>query len=242
MRRKGMWLRNSLRALGAASVVAAALVLPTGSAFASATCPVGWTATGTSDYPSCSRAIGTSTEAAYEAKLAAVTGQSSVDDQAVEYQVGTKGQPSSVYFSMSPAYTGADGPGSSYVYLSMYDSFGGNNGFNTFDDARAFATAQGINLDGGTVTLVDYGQDYASTMDPTLYPSPSAMAALSAVVGDSGAGPAFDPTDPTGAGDLTLMAQTWVANHGAPLVGGLVFIGAAFALLLKFLRRGTRAA
>lgn len=51
-------------------------------------------------------------------------------------------------------------------------------------------------------------------------------------------------TDPTGgAAESTLSAvQSWITSHGAPMVAALLVIGLTFGLLLKFAKRGARAA
>lgn len=51
-------------------------------------------------------------------------------------------------------------------------------------------------------------------------------------------------TDPTGgAAESTLSAvQDWITTHGAPMVAALLVIGLTFGLLLKFAKRGARAA
>jgi hypothetical protein len=80
--------------------------------------------------------------------------------------------------------------------------------------------------------------------------SRAGVAAMTVVVGVMTMGVAafatttYDPADPTsGTAESTLTSiQNWVASHGAPLIAGLIFIGVAFILLLKFVRRGTRAA
>jgi hypothetical protein len=62
------------------------------------------------------------------------------------------------------------------------------------------------------------------------------------VLGASGA--FATSTDPTGgAAESTLTAATdWITTHGAPLVVGLLVVGIIFGILVKFARRGARAA
>jgi hypothetical protein len=70
-----------------------------------------------------------------------------------------------------------------------------------------------------------------------------AVADVSAIAQPAGTAPS-SAGDPTGGSVEAVLASSgsWVANHGAPLVAGVVFVGAAFALLVKVVRRGAGAA
>jgi hypothetical protein len=52
------------------------------------------------------------------------------------------------------------------------------------------------------------------------------------------------PADPTGGAASSVLsgAGTWITTYGAPVVAGLLLIGIIFGVLVKFARRGARAA
>ena len=76
-----------------------------------------------------------------------------------------------------------------------------------------------------------------------------AAAAVSAFVGMcvlsvAGAASAFaTTTDPTGGATTTTLTnlQSWVQTYGAPLLAGLLVLGAIFVVLIKFVKKGARA-
>jgi hypothetical protein len=85
-----------------------------------------------------------------------------------------------------------------------------------------------------------------SISDRALKVAVGATVALGSVVlmGAAAFAQTTPPADPTGGAASDIQAQTtgWVTSYGVPLIVALLVLGLVVSILIKFARRGARAA